>query len=278
MLKQKKSSIKNTPKILETISLAKAQNIRNKTHISVQTNNRPSISVISDRSPLVGDRERSPNRYSIIKDGANDTKYDEIKRNGREDLKVENRIESESAKPSQNKLQNIIITKKIGEGILQKLKDSKEVLNFENDYLFNIIKRSSELSNRYIYDKNLILKFERKFNAYETLGEMSMSLNQMRTSSVVAYTDLHVFYLDQKSYEKVFFAQIEEIKEKLNFFSEYFKEINFNNLKKLCFLFTEKKFKLGDIIYKEGNPSDNLYFIKSGEVQVKKLNYINLNL
>ena len=156
---------------------------------------------------------------------------------------------------------------------MKKLKETKDALNFENDYFFGLIKRDQELSAKYMKDKLSLMKFERKIDPYETIGEVSMTLTQMRMTSVLAYTDVHIFYLDQKSYEKVFYAQLELIQEKLNFFKDYFRDINFETFKRMCFLFTEKKFKLGEIIYREGEDSDNLYFIKSGEVQVKYLLY-----
>lgn len=274
VLKQKKANGKNVPKILETIQLAKAQLARNKVQITIlATNTKASTANGSERNPKfargAGDSTpRSPRRPGPVKDLQIEIKPSEFSRFIRED----NRFEPDSAKlNSASKINNNASApekKKIGESLLQKLKGTAQVMNFENDYLFNLIKRNQEMTTRYIKDKNFLLKFEKKFGMFDTLGEMSMSLNQIRTSSVLAYTDLHIFYLDQKSYEKVFFAQIEEIKEKLDYFTGYFKEINFNTLKRLCFLFTEKKFKLGETIYKEGSPCDNLYFIKSGEVQV----------
>jgi len=68
--------------------------------------------------------------------------------------------------------------------------------------------------------------------------------------------------------KRSFFAQIEGVQEKLAFFKDYFKDVGFDTFKRLCFLFTEKRFNLGEVVYKEGEHSNNLYFIKSGEVQV----------
>jgi len=152
--------------------------------------------------------------------------------------------------------------------VLSKITQNRDVLNFEDDYFVNLVKGNSELARKYIRDKIVRMRFERKILPNEILGEMSMSLAMVRTSSVLAYTDLHVLMLDQKGYEIVFARQLEEVQEKLNFFLDYFAGMKYEILKKVCFFFEEKRFKINEILYREDNPVDGLYFIKSGELHV----------
>lgn len=79
-------------------------------------------------------------------------------------------------------------------------------------------KRNDALAMKYLKDNVLTMQFERKFEVYETMGEMSMSLNHVRTTSVLAKTDVHVLTLNQRGYERVFAELIEEVREKLIFF------------------------------------------------------------
>lgn len=281
VVKQKKKSTTGTPKILETIRLAKASNDRQKVVRTgflfpntpeAQRNSpvRPSLLQVNNNekakrvSILAREKPTEVPKIDLLESHRNSIKGDE---QGDTPTSLQEKVRRTSQKSTFAQLDKEK-EKKFKTGLLQKLKENKSVLNFENDFFVSMVKRSSDLSAKYLKDKIPIMAFDRKCGAREVLGEMSLNLVQARSSSVMAYTELHVLYLDQLSYEKVFFAQIEEVKEKLDFFREYFKEISFNVFKRMCFLFTEKKFKLGDTIYKEGSPCDNLYFIKSGEVQV----------
>jgi len=251
---------------LQAITLAKALNDRNRGLGSTLIKNPSSVTSTSPTRKALTDQNK------LLK--PNFDQVDHVLEKKGADL-------NESSPKNKGVLQSKFMKSDFGsikQGILKKIKVTKDILNFENDYFFGLIKRNQELAGKYMKDKTCIMKFDRKVEVYETIGEVSMSLTQVRLTSVLAYTDVHIFYLDQKSYEKVFYAQLEEIQEKLNFFKDYFRDISFDTLKKMCFLFTEKKFKLGEIIYREEEGSDNLYFIKSGEVQVCTLLKSLINL
>jgi len=152
--------------------------------------------------------------------------------------------------------------------VLNKITVNRDVLNFENNYFAALVKTNLEYSARYLDHDTVLMKFDRKLNNFDMLGEMSMNLNSARNSSVLAFTELHVWYLDQKGYEMVFANQLQDVKDKLEFFQGYFKEMKPEILRRLCFLFEDKHFQIGEYIYKEGDECDGLYFIKSGEAHV----------
>ena len=152
--------------------------------------------------------------------------------------------------------------------IIKKIMSKRDVLNFENDYFYNVVIRNEDLVSKYIKDNLNMMRFEKKICSGETVGELSMSLNYARTASILAYTNLYVLYLDQKGYENTFMNQIDEVREKVQYFVNYFKDVKYDVLRRMCFFFKEQRYKIGDIIYKEGGVCNDLYFIKSGEVQV----------
>jgi len=249
----KKSATKEAPKILQAIALAKASADRNKN---------PNLAI------QVLKRQNSPNRKSISK--ADSPQRPPLLNLNSVDFTADNKIGNNSPArkiPSQLKSRPEDINK-IKAGLLKKLKDTKGALNFENDYFHGVVSRNPGLSKLYMKERVVNMKFDMKFNLFETIGEVSMSLTQVRTTSVLAYTDVHLFYLDQKNYERVFYAQIEAVQEKLTFFKDYFKDVAFDTFKRLAFLFAERRYNLGEVVYKEDEKSSNLYFIKSGEVQV----------
>ena len=112
------------------------------------------------------------------------------------------------------------------------------------------------------------MNFEKKFSEYDTIGEISLSLNVRRTASVIAYTEVKALYLDQKGYEVVFASLLENVKEKIKFFSDFFPSLKFDEVKRAAFLFEEQKFNINEILYQEGSFPIYLFFIKSGEVHV----------
>jgi len=259
-----KNATKATPKILQAIQLAKASNDRNKI---------PTIALLKNtnspiRKSLKNLQVESPQRSFVhIPLNPEDSPRNKLESRSPTRKNTESSKGFSGFSQIKNRADDM---NKIKAGLLKKLKDTKDALNFENDYFFGLVNRNSTFTKLYIKDKVATMKYDVKLMPYETIGEVSMSLTQVRTTSVLAYTDVHLFYLDQKSYEKVFFAQIEGVQEKLAFFKDYFKDVGFETFKRLCFLFTEKRFNLGEVVYKEGEHSNNLYFIKSGEVQLYK--------
>lgn len=265
---------KAVPKILETIKLAKASQERTimsekqvlsanvvetiKSQGSVSTIPQAARSLVTlpsfvNSRPQVLDKIiDNPSLENSI-----NTSFSGLEGEGKE--KDTDRIGSECDTPNQKINFNAII---------KKIMSKRDLLNFENDYFYNVVKRSEDLSAKYIRDNLNVMRFERKFCPGETVGELSMSLNCARTSSLLAYSNLYVLYLDQKGYENTFMNQIEEVRDKVQYFVNYFRDMKPDILRRMCFFFKEQKFKIGDIIYREDSPCDDLFFIKSGEVQV----------
>ena len=151
--------------------------------------------------------------------------------------------------------------------LFEKIKKKKTVLNFENNYLYNIVKRNTDLAIKYMKDCILQLKFRRRYGPFETIGETSVEGSSI-DGAIFAYTGLDVLVLDQEGFDKIFSSQTGDVRQKIQFFFEYFKDVKYHVLKRICFLFKEQRFKVDEVIYKEGSLCDDLYFIKSGEVQV----------
>lgn len=159
---------------------------------------------------------------------------------------------------------------KFRDTVKQKIQTNLGIINFENDYLLPILKQDPELTSRYIYDNNPIIKFEKRYIKFHAIGEISLSLSDVRNYAIFAYTDLHIWSIDLKAYEQIFATQIEEVQDKMKFFVDNFTKMNQATLRRACFLFEEVCYPLGEIVFREGAASEGLYFIKSGEVHVKK--------
>ena len=77
-----------------------------------------------------------------------------------------------------------------------KIKQNRDVINFENNYLASLIKREAELCSKYLDDGIIGITFDKKCDKFECLGEKAMNLNYPRAESVMAYTELHALVLN----------------------------------------------------------------------------------
>ena len=149
------------------------------------------------------------------------------------------------------------------------VKNKTTLLTFENNYVKNIVKRNIELGAKYLRNHNLTIKYHKKYVPFDVIGEAFVdTTNIPEPCALFAYTGLDVLVLDQSAFERVFSSQTGEIKDKILFFRQFLTDCNYNILKRTCFLFKEQRYKINELVYKEDSPSDDLYFIKSGEVQV----------
>lgn len=93
--------------------------------------------------------------------------------------------------------------------------------------------------------------------------------------------DIHIAYLTQKSYKKILgLHNGQKLKEKLNFFHNFkiFSDFTIARMSSLLFLFESFEAKRNQIIFKEGDISNYLYFIKSGEVEVKHFKILKIQI
>lgn len=114
------------------------------------------------------------------------------------------------------------------------------------------------------------MNYEKKYKEYECIGEIGLTLNSKVMAGVVAYTEVKAFYLDIKGYEIVFASLLDSVKDKIKYFADFFPNIKFDEVKRASFLFEEKKFKIDEIIYSQGEFPHYMYFIKTGEVHVSE--------
>jgi len=261
------------PKLLETIRLAKISKERKKaladslnTGVAFSLQNihlkPPTYTELSNNNGNQQENQSSDIPSIQIKDGS-------IANLPSPKLVVPPSLIEDELKPNRNNVpEKGILFKK---DLFEKVKKKKTMLNFENDYLYNIVKRNTDLSIKYMRDLILQLKFRKKYGAFETIGETTIE-GSSTDGAIFAYTGLDVLVLDQQGFEKIFSSQTGDVRQKIQFFFEYFKDVKYNVLKRICFLFKEQRFKINETIYKEGSICDDLYFIKSGEVQVRNKN------
>ncbi|KAL4445108.1 hypothetical protein ABPG74_018836 [Tetrahymena malaccensis] len=112
------------------------------------------------------------------------------------------------------------------------------------------------------------------FNAGAGFGEIALLRKTERSGTVVSKEDCHLMTLDKDSFDEVLGRwEIQKTDEQLSFLKSYafFKDVNEKYLLGLLHSMKQVTMIRNEIIYKEEETPDNVYFIKNGEVELSKL-------
>lgn len=115
----------------------------------------------------------------------------------------------------------------------------------------------------------------------KSFGELAIMEDAIkpRAATIIAKEDCYFGVLDRKTYKSILgkYHRLETFA-KIHFLSEMpiFQGWTFHDLKSWVYLFEIKvKHKRKAVIYKEGDPADLIYLVKSGEVKVTKVTSLN---
>ena len=104
-----------------------------------------------------------------------------------------------------------------------------------------------------------------------SFGELALIHEEPRAATIVCKTDCHFAYLEKDEYQLI----LEQIHEKslaeiLNFFQglPYFKHWSRKGLAKLQLMFDHKEITRNQILFKCGDPANEIYIIKEGDFDV----------
>lgn len=104
------------------------------------------------------------------------------------------------------------------------------------------------------------------------LALMSNLTNTKRAASIICAEEVHVAILEKKDFTKVIKSVIEKkVDSQINFLKNFrlTEGVTRTALVKLLYYFKEKTFRRRDVVYKENEVSDGVYFIKEGEFEVR---------
>ncbi|CAD8048017.1 unnamed protein product [Paramecium primaurelia] len=107
----------------------------------------------------------------------------------------------------------------------------------------------------------------------QAFGELALENNEPRSASITAVIPTHLAVLDAEDYMVIKKTVINQ--QRQMYFEEFaklsiFKDWKFMSVKSLFDVMKLNKFRLNHTVYKEGDPSNEVYFIQSGEFKVIK--------
>ncbi|KAL4449887.1 hypothetical protein ABPG74_015006 [Tetrahymena malaccensis] len=115
------------------------------------------------------------------------------------------------------------------------------------------------------------------FVAGESFGEIALMTKERRTATMVCQEETHLMVLSKEGFDKIIGSfQQQILREKLEFLRkfQFLDSLPTSQLMSLLHYFKINNFTQKTVIYNEGDEADNIYFIKSGEVEVLKKVFI----
>ncbi|CDW81071.1 UNKNOWN [Stylonychia lemnae] len=112
-----------------------------------------------------------------------------------------------------------------------------------------------------------------QLKAGKSFGELALIKNKPRAATIKCTEDCHFAVMSKTDYEKVLQKiELKKMQKIIDFLHQlpFFKVWTKTSLGKLHYSFEERLFKRNQVVYREGDASEMVYIIKSGEFEVTK--------
>ena len=107
----------------------------------------------------------------------------------------------------------------------------------------------------------------------DSFGEYALLNNQPRIASVQCINDTHLAVLSKESYMAIL-GRIENkrIEELVKFLRKFniFKNWSRNTVVKISYFFKEREYTRKGVVFREGDPAEEVFFVKEGEIEIGK--------
>ncbi|EAS06652.2 cyclic nucleotide-binding domain protein (macronuclear) [Tetrahymena thermophila SB210] len=142
---------------------------------------------------------------------------------------------------------------------------------------------NQKIFNKYFHPQYKSFGFYKQVNELkegQSFGEVATISRKLRTASVFAEEDLHLFYMRGSDYLAIFQHQLYKLNFILKNLEKYFENLSKKQILDLSYLFEafEHTLHLNQIIFKEGSERQYIYLIKSGSVAFKSSKGISLGI
>lgn len=110
-----------------------------------------------------------------------------------------------------------------------------------------------------------------KYGSGASFGELGVLRSVPRAATAIANSFTVTAILDSDNFRKILHQeQWIKIERKMRFFKEsMLHDLDYNNQVKIAYYFTKKKYKKGDVIFKQGDFIKGFYIVKSGRIELR---------
>lgn len=125
-------------------------------------------------------------------------------------------------------------------------------------------------SSLYLENGAMTFNCIKTLNKHTCFGEMALISSMPRNASIIATEDTFLLSLSESNFKQIFKATISTQLIKNNFFDMIFYGLSKTQIINLQYVFTEKNIERNKVIFKEGDPIDNIYIIRTGQIGIYK--------
>ena len=107
-------------------------------------------------------------------------------------------------------------------------------------------------------------------NSGAAFGELALESSKPRAASIKCKAPSHFMYLEKSDYNRLISRLITDKRNEMVDFIHslpLFNHLTKGNLTKLSYIFKEKKFSKGQVVYSEQDLSEDVFFVKEGEFE-----------
>lgn len=145
--------------------------------------------------------------------------------------------------------------------------------------MFMLGSLAAETIDKFLVKSNVLkIKEDKKLGQGHHIGEKLLQGLQVSDLTVAAATKSHIVELSAKNYQKAMEELVRFYRGRVKLIQHSFVNSNEALLSKLALYFTEQSLKNGSVIYTEGDLSEDLFCVFSGEVKVSINNRMLLKL
>jgi len=134
----------------------------------------------------------------------------------------------------------------------------------------DILAEDPDAEDTCFFEGKLRFKRRREFKEGDCLGEHFFREHKPNEKLLIATKELHVLTISKEDYAQVLSYFYEKNAEKAEFFTGVFPFLSEDVVRSFSYRFKEKVFHKGEKIYSDGENALQVYFLKSGNVQLVK--------
>ena len=124
--------------------------------------------------------------------------------------------------------------------------------------------------HKYFIGGQFRFKHSKSYKPGDTFGELGLTFESSRIATLVAETDCNLLTMDKDTFFQIFSEEINHTKDKVDFLSKAFPEVNKQDLSAFASNFKRKVLYRNRVLYSQNDPVDASYLIREGEVYLER--------
>ena len=144
----------------------------------------------------------------------------------------------------------------------------KKPIDEEANSLEYHIFKGFDMDKKYFNHEVLTFKQKKIFNPGDYIGDLPIVFNSPYDDTLITWSEVHVVSIEKKEYKRIFEKFIKDTQEKILFFEQTFPTEYREALVNIGYAANRRVLNTPDKVFQQGTNSDEVYFIRQGEVEL----------